>query len=99
MNKQSTPQLTALRADTYRCDDIPALHSWLEAHSYTFYGQHDPGEYGRFSCQEAHETGERRSYVHSFIQVFADGQIYAPDPHAHNLLNTLVIDEPHERTV
>ena len=98
MSEHQQPRLSALAARKYRCDDIPALHHWLEAHGYQFYGTFDPAEYGRFSCQEAHETGERRSYVHSFIQVFADGQIYAPDPHAHNLLNTLVADEPHERT-
>jgi len=97
MNKQSTPQLTALRADTYRCDDIPALHSWLEAHSYTFYGQHDPGEYGRFSCQEQREQGGQRFYLHSYIQVFDNGEIFAPDPHARDLLAPLLAEEGNRR--
>ena len=96
---EQRPSLSFLANRKYRCDDISALHQWLEAHGYQYYGTFDPEEYGRFSCQETHDDADRRSYVHSFIQVFADGTLYAPDPHAHNLLDTLVTDEPRERTV
>jgi hypothetical protein len=99
MSDNQQPRLRFLSNRKYHCDDIPALHRWLEAHGYQYYGQFDPGEYGRFSCQDTHDLGDRRSYVHSFIQVWANGEIYAPDPHAHHLLNTLLTDDPLERTV
>jgi hypothetical protein len=98
MSEERAPQLLYVARDTYRCADVPALHRWLEQHGYRYYGQHYPGEYGRFSCQEAHGADDRR-YVHSYIQVFADGQIFAPDPHARELLAPLLADEGRERTV
>jgi len=90
MTRQPTPRLTSVAADTYRCADIPALHRWLEARGYTFYGQHYPGEYGRFSCQEQHEQAGRKAFVHSYIQVLSTGEVFAPDPHARDLLAALV---------
>ena len=99
MEKQATPTLTRLDSRKYQCADIPALHAWLEARGYQFYGQHNPGEYGRFSLQEAHQVGDRQTYVHSFIQVFDTGQVYSPDPFACELLDTLAIEDERERSV
>lgn len=99
MTKKSAPQLQIMAKDKYRCVDLPALHRWLEAHGYNYYGQHAPGEYGRFACQETHDCGDRRSYVHSYIQVLATGEIFAPGPHARDLLASLVVDQDLERTV
>jgi hypothetical protein len=99
MAKQVTPTLMRLDNRKYQCTDIPALHAWLEGRGYHFYGQHDPGEYGRFSLQEMHEVDDRRSYVHSFIQVFDTGQVYSPDPFACELLDTLAIEGEDERSV
>ena len=97
MNTQITPQLRPLARDTYQCDDIPALHRWLEARGYRYYGRHADGEYGRFSCQERHDASERPTYVHSYIQVLANGKIFAPGDHARELLTPLVGDEERER--
>lgn len=90
MTTQSGPELTRRANHRYHCADIAALHQWLETQSYQFYGQHNPGEYGRFSRQEAHEHDGQRSFVHSFIQVMSDGQVYSPDPLACQLLEALV---------
>ena len=87
------PQLILLRQDTYQCGDIEALHHWLEGHGYRFYGQHNPGEYGRFSRQEHHESDDQATYIHSFIQVFSTGKIFAPGPDARELLTTLCDQE------
>jgi hypothetical protein len=91
------PKLKQLANRKYHCDDIPALHSWLEAQHYTFYGQHAGDEYGRFSHQEAH-AGEGL-YSNGYIQVLNNGEIYSPDPHAWQLLDALVDDNLHERSV
>jgi hypothetical protein len=98
MTKAPKPQLYTLARDKYRCDDLSALHSWLEAHGYRYYGHHAPNEYGRFACQETHDTGDQRWYVHSYIQVLATGELFAPDPHARDLLAPLVSDAGRERT-
>jgi hypothetical protein len=98
MTKPPTLQLQFLAKDKYRCADLPALHDWLEAHGYRYYGRHAPNEYGRFACQETHDVSGRRSYVHSYIQVLATGEIYAPDPYARDLLAPLLNDAEHERT-
>jgi hypothetical protein len=90
MANQSTPQLTPLGTDKYSCDDIKMLHSWLEMHSYTFYGEHEPGEYGRFSRQEHHQHDGGPVHIHSFIQVFTNGEVFAPDPNARELLADLI---------
>ena len=89
MNKHSQPYLTRVASRKYHCDDLAGLHGWLEAQGYRFYGQHNPGEYGRFSLQQAGERDDRRTYVHSFIQVFEDGQVYSPDPQACEMLDRL----------
>jgi hypothetical protein len=90
MRQKTQPYLTRVAQRKYHCDDINALHDWLEKQGYRFYGQHDPGEYGRFSLQEAHELGDRTSYVHSFIQVWQSGEVYTPDPEACALLDRMV---------
>ena len=89
MNTDSQPRLTRVASRKYHCHDLAALHGWLEAQGYRFYGQHNPGEYGRFSLQHAEDRGDRQYYVHSFIQVFEDGQIYSPDPQACEMLDRL----------
>jgi hypothetical protein len=97
MSKTAKPYLTRQSNRKYHCDDIPALHHWLEARGYRFYGRHDSGEYGRFSLQEAHDLGDRREYVHSYIQVIDTGDVYSPDPHACELLDELASDRERER--
>ena len=99
MVKQATPQLQLLARDKYECADLPALHHWLEAHGYRYYGHHAANEYGRFACQETHAGNGNPSYVHSYIQVLATGELYAPDPHARELLAPLVIDVEDERAM
>ena len=98
MTNRATPQLQVLAKDKYQCADLPALHQWLEAHGYRYYGHHAPNEYGRFACQETHSGGDRPSYVHSYIQVLATGEIFAPGPHARDLLAPLLINTERERT-
>ena len=93
------PKLKRLANRRYHCDDIPALHTWLESQSYTFYGQHAHDEYGRFSHQEAQTQAGERSYSNGYIQVRATGEIYTPDPHAWHLLDSLVDDNLDERAV
>jgi len=93
------PKLKQLANRKYQCDDIPALHSWLEAQNYTFYGQHAGGEYGRFSHQEGHEQAGESSYSNGYIQVLNNGEIYSPDPHAWQLLDALVDDNLRERAI
>jgi hypothetical protein len=92
MAKQSMPQLERRESRKYQCDDVDSLHQWLEGQGYQYYGQHNPGEYGRFSHQEAHHAADRDEYVHSYIQVMQDGSVYSPDPHAAELLDRLVRD-------
>jgi hypothetical protein len=99
MINRATPQLQLLAKDKYRCADLPTLHQWLEAHGYRYYGHHAPDEYGRFACQETHQRDGSPAYVHSYIQVLATGELYAPDPHARDLLAPLVIDTERERSV
>jgi hypothetical protein len=99
MTNRATPQLRVLAKDKYGCADLDALHQWLEAHGYRYYGHHAADEYGRFACQETHEGDGSPSYVHSYIQVMATGELYAPDPHARDLLAPLVIETERERTV
>jgi hypothetical protein len=99
MTQGPTLELQFLAKDKYRCADLAALHRWLEAHGYRYYGRHAPNEYGRFACQETHDAGDHRSYVHSYIQVLATGEVYAPDAHARDLLAPLVIDAERERMV
>jgi hypothetical protein len=98
MTQHTQPTLARRGDRKYQCDDIAPLHRWLEEQGYRFYGQHSPGEYGRFSRQEADDHGGRRSYLHSFIQVFENGEVYSPDPFACELLDTLARDEGLERT-
>ena len=98
MSKQAEPQLTRQAERRYHCSDIPALHEWLEAHGYQFYGQHNPDEYGRFSHQEAHDQGGQRAFVHSFIQVLNNGEVYSPDPSARSLLDSLLANMQRERS-
>ena len=43
MTKKPAPQLQIVAKDKYRCVDLPVLHRWLEAHGYSYYGQHAPG--------------------------------------------------------
>jgi len=96
---QQMPKLKRLAHRKYQCDDIPAFHSWLEIHGYQFYGQHSPGEYGRFSHHEVHGHGDQRSFSNGYIQVMDSGEIYTPDPHAWSLLDSLLDDELRERSV
>jgi hypothetical protein len=98
MDHSMTPTVTRLQNRKYHCADIPTLHSWLESQGYHFYGQHDPGEYGRFSMQEAHDVDDQRTFVHSFIQVFDTGEVYSPDPLACELLDTLAGEDERERS-
>ena len=93
------PKLLRLANRKYQCNDIPALHRWLESQSYIFYGQHAYDEYGRFSHQETHAQAGERSYSNGYIQVLANGEIYTPDPHALHLLDSLVDDNLRERMV
>ncbi|MBK9714249.1 MAG: hypothetical protein IPO81_23525 [Kouleothrix sp.] len=97
-DRHAQPALTAIAQNWYRCTDIETLHRWLEDHGYEFYGVFEAGEYGRFSHQEAEDRGDRRRYVHSFIQVLRSGEIYAPDGHATELLDSLTAGPPRERT-
>jgi len=92
------PTLKRLAHRKYQCNDIPALHTWLEAQGYTFYGRHGYNEYGRFSHQEAHTQDGESAYSNGYIQVLTTGEIYSPDPHAWGLLDTLVDDNLRERT-
>jgi hypothetical protein len=92
------PRLKQLANRRYQCDDIPALHAWLESQEYTFYGQHASDEYGRFSHQEARARAGEKSYSNGYIQVLSNGEIYSPDPHAWQLLDALVEDEVRERS-
>jgi hypothetical protein len=93
------PKLKRLAHRKYQCDDIAALHSWLEANGYEFYGRHDLEEYGRFSHQESHNQHGQTSFSNGYIQVLTTGQIYSPDPHAWQLLDSLVDDDLRERSV
>ena len=93
------PKLKRLANRKYQTNDVPALHAWLESQGYVFYGKHGYDEYGRFSHQEAHTQSGERSYSNGYIQVFANGEIYSPDPHAWRLLDSLVDDTLHEREV
>ena len=93
------PKLKQLANRKYQCDDIPALHTWLESQDYTFYGQHAGDEYGRFSHQEAHAQAGESSYSNGYIQVLNNGEIYSPDPHAWQLLDPLVDDNAREQSV
>jgi len=93
------PKLTRLANRKYQSDDIPTLHSWLEANGYAFYGAHADDEYGRFSHQEMHEQDGQRLYSNGYIQILANGEIYSPDPHAWALLDALVDDDVNERVV
>jgi hypothetical protein len=93
------PKLKRLAHRKYQCDDISALHTWLGAQGYIFYGQHASDEYGRFSHQEAHTQADESSYSNGYIQVLTSGEIYSPDPHAWQLLDTLVDDNPREQAV
>jgi hypothetical protein len=98
MTNQATPQLQLLAKDKYRCSDLPALHHWLEAHGYRYYGHHAPNEYGRFARQETLMKDQSPSYIHSYIQVLATGELFAPDPHARELLAPLVADKEREHS-
>jgi hypothetical protein len=93
------PKLKRLANRKYQCDDIPALHTWLESQGYVFYGQHALDEYGRFSHQETHAQAGESSYSNGYIQVMTTGEIYTPDPHAWRLLDSLVDDNPRERAI
>ena len=93
------PKLKRLANRKYQCDDVPALHTWLESQGYTFYGRHAYSEYGRFSHQETHVQAGESSYSNGYIQVLTNGEIYTPDPHAWHLLDSLVDDNLRERTV
>ena len=73
------PKLKRLANRKYQCDDIPALHRWLESQGYIFYGQHADDEYGRFSHQEAQAQAGEKSYSNGYIQVLTNGEIlYRP---------------------
>jgi hypothetical protein len=93
------PKLKRLANRKYQCHDIPALHSWLEANGYAFYGLHAPDEYGRFSHQEKDTQAGESSYSNGYIQVMSSGEIYTPDPHSWQLLDTLVDDDLQERAI
>jgi hypothetical protein len=93
------PKLKRLAHRKYQCNDVPALHTWLESQGYAFYGKHAYNEYGRFSHQEAYTQAGESSYSNGYIQVLTNGEIYSPDPHAWRLLDTLVDDNLRERTV
>jgi hypothetical protein len=93
------PNLKRLANRKYQCDDIRALHAWLESQGYIFYGQHANNEYGRFSHQEGHPQAGERKYSNGYIQVLTSGEIYSPDPHSWQLLDSLVDDDLRERSV
>jgi len=93
------PTLKRLANRKYQSNDIPALHAWLESQGYVFYGPHGYDEYGRFSHQETYAQAGERSYSNGYIQVLTNGEIYTPDPYAWRLLDSLVDDTLHERTV
>lgn len=92
------PKLTRLANRKYKCEDIAALHGWLESQGYRFYGQHEPEEYGRFSHQEAHAQAGETLYSNGYIQILANGEVYTPDPHSWQLLDGLVNDDLAERS-
>jgi len=92
-------KLRRLANRKYQCQDIPALHSWLEANGYVFYGRHAPDEYGRFSHQEQHTKAGESSYSNGYIQLMNGGEIYPPDPYSSQLLDTLVDDDLQERAI
>ena len=96
MEKQTAPQLTLLGTDKYSCDDVKMFHTWIETQGYTYYGEHEPGEYGRFSLQVQHQHDGGPVHVHSYIQVFVNGEVFAPDPDARKLLKPLVVGEQRE---
>ncbi len=91
------PKLARLANRKYQSDDIPALHGWLEANGYEFYGQQASDEYGRFSHQEMHEQDDQSLYSNGYIQILATGEVYSPDPHAWPLLDALVNDDVTEQ--
>ena len=93
------PKLKRLANRKYQCDDVPALHTWLESQGYIFYGQHALDEYGRFSHQETHSQAGESWYSNGYIQVMTTGEIYTPDPHAWRLLDSLVDNNERERAV
>ena len=93
------PKLRRLANRKYQCSDISELHTWLESQGYVFYGRHAYDEYGRFSHQETYVQAGERSYSNGYIQVLSNGEVYTPDPHAWHLLDSLVDDNPRERTV
>ena len=93
------PKLKRLANRKYRCDDIAALHTWLESKGYEFYGRHALDEYGRFSHQQAYDQAGKKTYSNGYIQVMASGEIYTPDPYAWQLLDSLLEDQLRERSV
>jgi hypothetical protein len=93
------PKLKRLANRKYQSNDLPALHAWLEAQGYIFYGRQAYDEYGRFSHQETHAQDGERSYSNGYIQVLTNGEIYSPDPHAWRLLDSLVGGNPREQAV
>jgi hypothetical protein len=93
------PKLRRLANRKYHCHDVPVLHSWLETNGYVFYGPHAADEYGRFSHQEKHTEGDRSTYSNGYIQILNSGEIYTPDPHSYQLLDTLVDDDLQERAI
>ena len=99
MTQQPTPQLKRLAHRSYQCGDIAAFHRWLETNGYQFYGQHNPGEYGRFSHHETLGQGDQRIFSNGYIVVMTNGEVYTPEPFAWELLDTLVNeDDLGERT-
>ena len=93
------PKLKRLAKRKYQCDDIAALHTWLESKGYQFYGRHALDEYGRFSHQETQTQSGHKTYSNGYIQVMTTGEIYTPDPYAWQLLDALLDDDLRERTV
>lgn len=92
-------KLKRLANRKYQCDDIGALHTWLESQGYEFYGRHALDEYGRFSHQETFSHAGQKSYSNGYIQVLTTGEIYTPDPHAWHLLDSLLEEDLRERSV
>ena len=93
------PKLKRLANRKYQCDDIAALHAWLESKGYEFYGPHALDEYGRFSHQETHIQSGQKTYSNGYIQVRTSGEIYTPDPYAWDVLDSLLDDDLQERSV
>lgn len=74
----------------YRCFDIPRFYQSLEDAGYRWYGTFGLDELGRFAQRQYRDSSAgRRAYLPSYLQMKADGTIYALDAHAIAFLDSL----------